>query len=73
MANRNQPSSGSFEYTNEWANGMLNCCEDFKTFICAVYCLPCALCDLNKEAGVKFALFLLIFIFDKHKSFFFHF
>jgi len=52
MAKSSQPSSGAFEYNNEWSNGLLSCCEDFGAFIKAWCCMPCTLCELDDAAGV---------------------
>ena len=54
MAKKSQPSSGSFsgEYNNEWAHGLLSCCDDFKETLCVAICMPCKLCELSEKAGV---------------------
>lgn len=51
MAKSSQPSSGAFEYSNEWSHGLLSCCEDCGSFIKALICMHCTLCELNEAAG----------------------
>ena len=51
MPNTQQPTAG-FDYQNDWSNGLFECCTDMKALICAYFCLPCFLCELDKAAGV---------------------